>query len=51
MNPTTRSKIVRIIGRAAPALTLIACLGVLSTGCRVEAPERTQAEERARSTG
>lgn len=51
MNATTRSKIVRIIGRAASALTLTACLGVLSTGCRVEAPERTQAEERARSTG
>lgn len=32
-------------------LALTACVAVLSVGCRVEAPERTQAEERARSTG
>ncbi len=51
MNPNTRSKIRRTIGRAAPVLTLAASLGVLSTGCRIEAPERTEAEERARSTG
>ncbi len=51
MNPTTRNKIRRTVGRAASVLTLTACLGVLSTGCRVEAPERTEAEERARSTG
>ena len=32
-------------------LALTACVAVLSVACRVEAPERTQAEERARSTG
>jgi len=51
MNLTTRNKIRRTVGRAASVLTLTACLGVLPTGCRVEAPERTEAEERARSTG
>ena len=34
-----------------PAAAFALCLAVLSTACSVEAPERTQAEERARSTG
>ena len=32
-------------------LVLTACVAVLSAACRVEAPERSQAEERAQSTG
>jgi len=32
-------------------LALTACVAVLAVACSVEAPERTQAEERARSTG
>lgn len=32
-------------------LALTACVAVLSAACRVEAPERSQAEERAQSTG
>ena len=32
-------------------LVLTACVAVLSVACRVEAPERSQAEERAQSTG
>ena len=51
MNPTTHRSIKRITGRTAPVLALTACLGAFSSACRVEAPERTQAEERARSTG
>lgn len=32
-------------------LVLTVCVAVLATACRVEAPERSQAEERAQSTG
>lgn len=32
-------------------LVLTVCVAVLSAACRVEAPERSQAEERAQSTG
>lgn len=32
-------------------LVLAVCVAVLSAACRVEAPERSQAEERAQSTG
>ena len=32
-------------------LALTACVAVLAVACSVEAPERTQAEERARNTG
>ena len=50
MNPTSDHFIRRNAGRAR-VLTLAAFLGVLSTGCSVEAPERSEAEERARRTG
>ena len=39
------------IHRTFPAVAFALCLAVLSTACSVEAPERTQAEERARTTG
>ena len=51
MNPTIGRRIRWTPARVAPALAFISCMGVLSTGCRVEAPERSEAEERARSTG
>ena len=37
--------------RTFPIVAFALCLAVLSTACSVEAPERTQAEERARTTG
>ena len=39
------------IHRTVPTAAFVLCLSVLSTACSVEAPERTQAEERARTTG
>ena len=39
------------IHRTGPTVALALCLSFLSTACSVEAPERTQAEERARTTG
>ena len=39
------------IHRTVPTVAFALCLAVLSTACSVEAPERTQAEERARTTG
>ena len=51
MNPTNQRPIRRITGRSMPVLALAACLVVIPVACGIEAPERTQAEERARSTG
>ena len=39
------------IHRTGPTVAFALCLSFLSTACSVEAPERTQAEERARTTG
>ncbi|MDP2470324.1 MAG: SCO family protein [Candidatus Palauibacterales bacterium] len=39
-----------VAGRAHAIVVFTACLGLLSA-CRVEAPERSEAEERARTTG
>ena len=39
------------IHRTGPTVAFALCLSILSTACSVEAPERTQAEERARTTG
>lgn len=51
MNPTNQRPIRRITGRSMPVLALAACLIVIPVACGIEAPERTQAEERERSTG
>ena len=39
------------IHRTGPTVAFALCLSFLSTACSVDAPERTQAEERARTTG
>ncbi|MBT8479014.1 MAG: SCO family protein [Gemmatimonadetes bacterium] len=51
MNPTSQHSIRWTAGRAVRIAAVAACLGLSSNACRVEAPERTQAEERARATG
>jgi protein SCO1/2 len=51
MHPTIQDPTRWTAGRAVRVAALAACLGLSSGACAVEAPERTQAEERARTTG
>jgi protein SCO1/2 len=50
MNQTSHRSIQRT-SPAAPILALAVCIAVAPAACRVEAPERSEAEERARATG
>lgn len=51
MKPTNQRPIRPITGRSIPILAFAACLVLVPVACDIEAPERTQAEERERSTG
>jgi len=51
MKPISHRSIRRSAAPAAPILVLALCATLVHAGCRVEAPERSEAEERARATG
>lgn len=51
MNPVRPTRVSCGRRRLFPVLALSAWVAVASAGCSVEAPERTEAEERARATG
>jgi protein SCO1/2 len=51
MKQTNQAPAMRLTRRTFPLLALVAAVAMLPVACRVEAPERTQAEERARNTG
>jgi protein SCO1/2 len=51
MRPKRRRKTRRIFSRSTAVAALTAGAALVLAGCRIEAPERTEAEERARTTG
>lgn len=51
MRPNHERPSIRGTGRIASLAAVAVCLGLMPAACRVEAPERAEAEERARDTG